>query len=688
MAGPRSNASKITKIRNIGIAAHIDAGKTTISERFLFYTGRIHKTGEVHDGQATMDWMAQERQRGITITAAVTSCPWQGHEIHLIDTPGHVDFTVEVERSLRVLDGCVAVFCAVGGVEPQSETVWNQATSYGVPRLAFVNKMDRIGADFARVVGEIRRTLHTNAVPIQIPMGAEDRFRGVIDLVEMEASRFEGVHGEQQIREPIPAEYKEPAEQAKNVLLEALADHDDEIAEAYLAGAPLSKEVIEKALRRATIGGHIQPVLVGSALKNCGVLPLLDAIVAFLPSPADRPGVADVRGDRTERRSPDPNAPLTALAFKVALEEGRRQVYLRIYSGTLEAKDEVYLPSRKKKERVARLRKTHANKRERVDRAGPGDLILASGLRSVETGDTLTAPGDDFMLESMAFKKPVMALVVEPKHNRDLDKLKTSLGKLADEDPTVELEEDENTGQTLLFGMGELHLEVLVDRLGREFGIEVNTGRPSVVYRETIQSEAIGEDIFSRVLDEEKGQKLFAQVRTKVAPLPRGTDSSFTDTRTQDNRTLHPLSEHALEEMKQGGLEALEAGPIDGYRVQDVAIQLLEARIEPGNTTPIALRVATANSVRKALKAASPAILAPLMDLEVTVPADMAGTVVGDLSARNARIEHVEAESGRGLIRAQVSLTKMFGYATLLRSLTEGRGVFSMRFARFDVSEP
>jgi elongation factor G len=682
----KSSSSRLSRIRNIGIAAHIDAGKTTVSERILFYTGRIHKTGEVHEGAATMDWMIQERQRGITITAAVTTCPWREHEIHLIDTPGHVDFTVEVERSLRVLDGAVAVFCAVGGVEPQSETVWRQATRYGVPRLAFVNKMDRIGADFEKVVREMRQKLHANPVPIQIPIGAEDQFVGIVDLVAMEKVTFSGKHGEIAVREPIPAALMDAANRARETLVEACGDVDDAVAELFLAGEVVPKEKLFEALRKGTVAGKLQPVLCGSALRDRGVLPLLDAVVDFLPSPLEVPPIkGKVPGtSAVEERSSDPNGPLAALAFKVAMEEGRRHVFIRLYSGRLEAGDQVLNATTGKEERVARLFKIHADKKERLDAGEAGDIVLAAGLRFAKTGDTISDEAHPIVLESMEFLKPVISIAVEPKHNKDLDKLKEALAKLADEDPTVELKEDENTGQTLLAGMGELHLEILVDRLKTEFNLEVNTGNPSVVYRETIRRESTAVEAFERVIDEEKKQRMFARVTMRVLPLGRGEGEKFDDRRNEANRISMALNPKELNEVREGALEALAAGPIDGYPVQDVALELVEVETRPAETTPIALRVAAANAVRSAVKQASPTTLAPLMMLEVSAPESTTGGVVGDLSARGARIEGVETETGRGVVHAIVPLTKMFGYSTHLRSLTEGRGTFSMRFHRFD----
>ncbi|MEM7678125.1 MAG: elongation factor G, partial [Myxococcota bacterium] len=637
---------------------------------------------------ATMDWMVQEQERGITITAAVTTCPWGDHEIHLIDTPGHVDFTVEVERSLRVLDGAVLVFCAVSGVEPQSETVWRQAEKYKVPRLAFVNKMDRIGADFERVVEDIGQKLSSaRPLPIQIPLGAESAFGGIIDLLTMEAVIFGGKHGEEAERGPIPDEYREAADAARERLMEGLSDLDDDIAEAYLGGEDISIEKIKAVLRAGTLANKVQPVLCGSALRDKGVLPLLDAVVDYLPSPLDVPPVEGINPKTSEKelRPPDPKAPLCALAFKVAMDEGRRHVYLRVYSGTLSAGDEVLNTTSGKKERIARLFKVHAHRKERINEVVAGDLVMAAGVRFARTGDTLCTAKAPLMLEQMQFLKPVIAIAVEPKQNKDLEKMQETLRKLADEDPTVELREDENTGQTLLAGMGELHLEVLTDRMKREFNVEVNTGNPSVVYRETITQNTKATDTFARTIDEEKKESVYAKVEVEVSPRDREAGNAYEDGRTENNRAMHPVSDNDLLGMQEGALEALEAGPIDGYPVQDVQIRLREVETRPGETTSVALRVAAANAVRTAIREARPATLAPLMSLEVTVPDAMTGGVVGDLSSRGARIEGVESEGDRAVVKALVAMTSMFGYSTNLRSLTEGRGSFSMRFNRFDI---
>ncbi len=676
----------MARIRNIGIAAHIDAGKTTVSERILFYTGRIHKTGEVHDGAATMDWMQQERERGITITAAVTTCEWRDHEIHLIDTPGHVDFTVEVERSLRVLDGAVAVFCAVGGVEPQSETVWRQARRWKVPRLAFVNKMDRVGAEFDRVVQEMRDKLGAKPVPIQMPIGAESSFEGIVDLVTMETVVFGGKHGEEAIRTPIPDGLRAEADAAREAMIEALADLDDGIAEAFLGGEEIPLERVKAVLRQGTIDNLIQPVLCGSALRDKGVLPLLDAVVDYLPSPLEVPAVdGTVPGtDSHEIRAPEPDGPLCALVFKVAMEEGRRHVFLRIYSGTLEPGDAVHNGNTGKVEKVARLFKVHADKKERLKEAVAGDLVYAAGLRWARTGETLTDEKHPLMLERMEFLNPVIAMAIEPKQNKDLDKVMEALQKLDDEDPTVQLRQDPDTGQTLLAGMGELHLEILIDRLRTDFNLEVNAGKPSVVYRETIRRSAESEAVFERVIDEEKKERIYARAVIGVAPLARDAGIEFVDARSDAHKLEMPLSDKEVEIMRDGALEATSAGPIDGYPLQDVRISLVTVEKRPGETTDIALRVAAATAARQAMREAQPTTLTPLMQLEVVVPEHVTGSVVGDLSSRGARIEGVATEHDRGVVKAIVPLTKMFGYSTQLRSMSEGRGTFSMRFDRFD----
>ncbi len=681
--------SRMARVRNIGIAAHIDAGKTTVSERILFYTGRIHKTGEVHEGKATMDYMEQEGQRGITIMSAVTTCPWKDHDIHLIDTPGHVDFTVEVERSLRVLDGAVVVFCAVGGVQPQSETVWQQASRYGVPRLAFVNKMDRVGANFDKVLEDMESKLSAKPVPIQLPIGAEDRFSGVIDLIAMEQIIFSGKHGEVADRSPIPAELQDEANAGRERMLEALSDVDDVMADAYLEGKPIETEHIVAALRAGTINNKIQPVLCGSALRDKGVLPLLDAVLDYLPSPLDVPPVQGKHPHtgQMEERPPDPKAPLALLAFKVIMYEGRRHVFLRVYSGTLEPGDELLNSSTGRKEKIARLFKTHADKRERIKEAQAGDLVLAAGLRHAKTGETLASPSNPIILEEMEFLKPVISIAVEPKQNKDLEKIQEVLQKFADEDPTVALKEDENTGQTLLAGMGELHLEVLVDRLRTEYNLEVNTGNPSVVYRETVRAPGEATETFERVIDEEKNEQMFASATIRATPLARGEGARFSDARSDDNKADHPVSDKDLAEIESGALESLDAGPLEGYPLQDVALELVALDTRPGETNTVALRVAAVTAARAAIATAKPAMLAPLMNLEVVVPEAMTGGVVGDLSARGARIEGVETEGDRSVIHVLVAMTSMFGYSTQLRSITEGRGTFSMKFAKFDVLE-
>ena len=524
-------------------------------------------------------------------------------------------------------------------------------------------------------------------MPIQIPLGAESGFAGIVDLLTMEAVTFGGKHGESSERGPIPEEYREAADAARERLMEGLGDLDDEIAEAYLSGEEVPLDKIKEVLRRGTVANQVQPVLCGTALRDKGVLPLLDAVVDYLPSPLDVPPVEGINpktGDK-ELRPPDPKADLCTLAFKVAMDEGRRHVYLRVYSGTLEPGDEVLNTTTGKKEKVARLFKVHAHRKERINEVMAGDLVMAAGLRHARTGDTLCTPKAPLMLEQMQFLKPVIAIAVEPKQNKDLEKMQEVLRKLADEDPTVELREDENTGQTLLAGMGELHLEVLTDRMKREFNVEVNTGNPSVVYRETVTRKANATETFERVIDEEKNEAVYAKVEVEIEPREREAGNAYEDVRVEDNRVAFPVADGDLAGIREGALEALEAGPVDGYPVQDVQLRLKAVETRPGQTTGVALRVATANAVRAALKAGGPATLSPLMSLEVTVPEAMTGGVVGDLSSRGARIEGVDSEGDRSVVKALVAMTSMFGYSTQLRSITEGRGNFSMRFNRFDI---
>ncbi|TWI73186.1 translation elongation factor 2 (EF-2/EF-G) [Desulfobotulus alkaliphilus] len=670
---------KLSQIRNIGIMAHIDAGKTTVTERILFYTGRSHKIGEVHDGEAVMDWMPDEQERGITITSAVTTCDWKESRIQVIDTPGHVDFTIEVERSLRVLDGAIGVFCAVGGVQPQSETVWRQADKYQVPKIAFVNKMDRIGADFYGVVEQIRDKLGANPVPVALPLGAEDRFSGMIDLLKMKALIWdeEGL-GATFNEAEIPEEMQEEAIKAREKLLEAVAETDDLLMEKYLSEENISEEEIVSALRKATINMKMIPVLCGSALKNKGIQSLLDAITAYLPSPADVPPVEGViPGTEDKIHFPPKSAePLSALIFKVAMPEGRKLVYARIYSGKLKEGDEVFNPTLNRKERVSRILLMHANKKQRIPDAGPGSLVGLVGLKDSATGDTLCHPGHPVMLERIDIYEPVISLAIEPKTHADQEKLEQVTAKLLDEDPTLRMKQDPDTGQTILSGMGELHLEVIVSRMSREFNTQVNVGRPQVVHRETLAAASRGEAVFEREIT---GTKHYARIVLNLQPLERGAGVRVSSKLPED--LLRPVLKSAVE---KGILEALGAGPLMGYPATDLEAVLLEAEIREGSDTELAFTVAASMACRQAMMQGQALLLEPIMNVEILVPDDHMGEVIGDINSRGGKIEGIAPRSGIQEIRATVPLKKMFGYATDLRSATQGRGNYLMVFSHFD----
>jgi elongation factor G len=675
MAPPRD----LRTTRNIGIIAHIDAGKTTISERVLFYTGRVHRMGEVHDGAATMDWMLEEKERGITITSAVTTCRWRGHDINLIDTPGHVDFTIEVERSLRVLDGAIGVFCAVGGVEPQSETVWHQADGYRVPKLAFINKMDRVGADFHRAVDMIRERLGAWPLVLQLPWGAEDRFKGVIDLVQMKAFMWnEETLGIEFEETEIPRELKDEAAMYREGLIEALADKDDLIMNKYLAEEEIDLSQIKTAIRRLTLGLDIVPVLCGAALRNKGIQPLLDSIVDYLPSPMEVPpieGKSTLTG-KTETRPADLKGPFAALAFKVSMDQGRRMTYIRIYSGSVAAGDTVFNPRRNAREKMARLLRMHSNKRERIDRASAGEIVAVMGLKMAATGDTLCSEDHPLLLELMQFNEPVISVAVEPKRIQDQDRLMDSLEKLSAEDPTFRYKVDEETGQMVISGMGELHLEIITGRLSREFHVETNQGRPQVVHREAIRKTVEHEEIFEREL---AGQQHFAGVRIRMSPLPRGRGFRFTD------RCDNPdLTESYLSAVREGMEEAATSGPIMGYPLIDVEVTLLEVRISEMNSSPTAFKVAAGMAFQKASAKADPVLLEPVMKTEILLPEEFMGEVIGDLNARQGKVEEITNRGPVQVISARVPLSRMFGYSTALRSATQGRGTFTMQFSHYD----
>jgi elongation factor G len=670
--------AKIERIRNIGIVAHIDAGKTTVTERFLRHSGKIHRVGEVHDGEAQMDWMPEERERGITITAAATSFEWNKCEFHLIDTPGHVDFTIEVERSLRVLDGAVVVFCGVGGVEPQSETVWRQADKFHVPRLAFVNKMDRVGADFDAVVGQIRDKLDAPAIPVQLPIGAEDAFCGVVDLIRMQGIRFSDDIEDAGEVGPIPQTHEASSAAAREKLVEALADADNEVAEVYLEEREPDERLLVRALRKACIRRTIVPVLCGAALRNKGVRPLLDAVADYLPSPADLPpvrGLVPDAEDRIVERLPNDREPLTALAFKVAMDEGRRVVYLRVFSGVLEPGMTVHNPRAAQDEKLARLFTVHADRRQRLDRAGAGSIVVAAGLKLSTTGDTLCTRSEPILLERIEAYEPVISIAIEPRNQQAKKKLDLSLGKLVEEDPTFRVLEDPETGQTLISGMGELHLQIIVERLRREYNVEAAVGRPQVVYRESIATSAVASATFERELKE---ANLYGQVRCRITPRERGQGKRVTSA-VPDGSVPPAVIAAAL-----GGLqEATETGP-DGFPMDDVEATLLSVAFRDDSQPEVGVKVAAGEAFRRAVAEASPFRLEPIMAVEVVVPEESLGAVIGDLKARRANIFDIATIHDRRLIQAHVPLRQMFGYSTELRSLTKGRATFTMEFHAFD----
>jgi elongation factor G len=690
--GPSTDAkpkkpSKLARVRNIGIVAHIDAGKTTVTERFLYYAGRIHKIGEVHDGEAQMDWMPQERERGITITAAATTLEWRGHDLHLIDTPGHVDFTIEVERSLRVLDGAVVVFCGVSGVEPQSETVWHQADSFRVPRLAFVNKMDRPGADFRAVVTEIHDRLGARPVPVQLPIGAEDQFVGVIDLIRERAIYFTGAEDDPPREDAIPASMAAEAAAAREKLVEAAADFDDAIAAAYLEGQPVEPAAIVQALRHATMKCAIVPVLAGSALRNKGVQPLLDAVCDFLPAPTEVPPIAGIDPTTSEptTRPPEDSAPFCALAFKVAMDEGRKTVFLRIYSGVLKPGDEVQNARTRKNEKVARLFSVHANRRERIERTGAGSIVVAMGLKDAGTGDTLYAPKAPILLGRIDAHDPVITRAIEPKTQAEKERLDFGLGKLSDEDPTFRFGEDPETGQTIIRGMGELHLDIMVDRLRREYGVEAHVGRPQVVHRETLAGAAEAEARFERQVQDET---LFGQARVRVAARPRGSGNvvklDIVPPPQIPGAPKIPEPPRAiLEAALEGATEAMRSGP-EGFPFEDIEVVVTGIEYRPDASTPAGQKAAVGEALRQASREAGTRLLEPIMKVEVTAPEANVGDVLGDLNARRARIEDVGVRGSLRLIIAKVPLRRMFGYSTDLRSATQGRANYTMQFETFD----
>ncbi len=658
--------------------AHIDAGKTTTTERILFYTGVTHRLGEVHDGQATMDWMAQEQERGITITSAATTCYWNDYRINIIDTPGHVDFTIEVERSLRVLDGVVAVFDAVGGVEPQSETVWRQADRYGVPRLAFINKMDRVGADLSRCLRMMRERLNATPVLVQLPVGEEDRYQGIIDLIGMKALVYdESTKGLQFEVVPIPAEYEEAAGEARNEMLEVLSEVDEGIMERYLADEPVEDTLIKSALRRGTIGLEIVPVLCGSAFKNKGIQPLLNAVVDFLPSPLDVPPVQglDAKDNVVERPAAD-DAPLAALAFKLLSDPYVGHLtFLRVYSGVLSSGSSVLNASKGVKERIGRLLKMHANKREEINAAYAGEIVAAVGLKSTTTGDTLADVQDPVVLETLHIPQPVIDIAIEPATKADQDKLGQALSKVAAEDPSFRVHSDTDTGQTILSGMGELHLEIIVDRLMREFKVDARVGKPQVAYRETITGEATAEGKFVR---QSGGRGQYGHVILAVKPLPAGEGVVFV------NKIVGGVVPKEFIPAVERGVKEAAATGILGYPMVDVEIALVDGSYHEVDSSERSFMIAGSMGFKEAARRGKPVLLEPIMDLEVVAPEDFVGEVMGELNARRGRVTGMESRGSTQIIHGQVPLATMFGYATTLRSTTQGRATFTMQFDHYE----
>ena len=668
----------LERTRNIGIIAHIDAGKTTVTERILFYTKKIYKLGEVHEGAATMDWMEQEQERGITITAAATTCFWNDHRINLIDTPGHVDFTVEVERSLRVLDGAVVVFDGVAGVEPQSETVWRQADKYTVPRFCFVNKLDRTGADFWRVVDMIRDRLGVNAVPLQVPIGSEDSFRGVVDLINMKAITYGNDLGDQIEVGDIPAEVQPIADEWREKMIEALADLDDDIAHKFLEGEEIGADELRRAIRVGTLAYKIVPVLTGSALKNKGIQPMLDAVIDFLPSPLDVPPVTgrDARGEEVTR-STDPSEPFTALAFKIAADPFvGKLAFFRVYSGTLKTGSYVYNSSKGTKERVGRILQMHANHREEIDQVSAGDIAAAVGLKNTTTGDTLTAEEKPIVLESITFPEPVIELAVEPKTKADQDKMSIALQRLAEEDPTFRVSTDEESSQTRIAGMGELHLEVLVDRMLREFKVQANVGRPQVSYREAIRRPVPKAE--GRFVRQTGGKGQYGHAILSLEPLQRGAGFEW-----ESKIVGGAVPREFWRAIEQGAREALAGGVVAGYPVIDVKVTLIDGSFHEVDSSEMAFKIAGSMAAKDGVAKADPTILEPVMKVEVTTPEEFMGDVIGDLNSKRGQIDGIDERGTSRMIQAHVPLAEMFGYATGLRSMTQGRATYSMEFGRY-----
>jgi elongation factor G len=672
----------LERTRNIGIMAHIDAGKTTTTERILYYTGRSYKIGEVHEGTATMDWMVQEQERGITITSAATTCFWRDCRVNIIDTPGHVDFTVEVERSLRVLDGAVAILDAVSGVEPQTETVWRQADKYRVPRIIYVNKMDRVGADYYRCVDMVRERLGAHPVPLQIPIGREDQYRGLVDLIDqvgMVWTDDDDSLGKEYTQIPVPADMQEQVKEYREKMIEGLAEVDEHLMEKYVHGEPITPAELKAAVRKGTIGMKLFPVLCGASFKNKGVQPLLDSVIDYLPSPLDIPPVQGINPETkaTEERKADDDAPFAALAFKIMNDQHVGQlVFLRVYSGTLEAGSGVYNSTKDKKERVGRLLRMHANKKEEIEAVAAGDIAAAIGLKLTTTGDTLCDPDRPVVLESMTFPDPVIAVAIEPKTRADEEKLGTSLSRLALEDPTFRVTSDEETAQTLIHGMGELHLEIIVDRLLREFRVEANVGKPQVAYRETIRKTAEAQ---GRYVRQTGGRGQYGDVYLEVEPNEAGKGFEF------ENKIVGgAVPREYIPAVEKGIREALDTGVLAGYPMVDIKVRLTDGSYHEVDSSEMAFKIAASIGFKEACRRAKPVLLEPVMDVEVVTPEEYMGAIVGDLNSRRGRIVSMEARGSSQVIRASVPLGQMFGYATEMRSMTQGRATYTMQFARYE----
>jgi elongation factor G len=667
-------------MRNIGIMAHIDAGKTTLTERILYYTGKVHRMGEVHDGAATMDWMEQERERGITITSAATTCFWKEHQVNIIDTPGHVDFTVEVERSLRVLDGAIAVFCGVGGVEPQSETVWRQADKYGVPRIAFVNKLDRVGADFYFVVNMMKERLGAHAVPLQMPIHLGDVYTGMIDLIDMKTITYATEDlGATYVEGEIPRDLAKKAAEERHHLLEAIAEHDDELLHEYLEGKEPKVELIHRAIRKGTLAGKVVPVLGGTAFKNKGIQKLLDAVVSFLPAPADMPPVKGMNPktlEHEERKVSD-EEPFAALAFKIMTDPYvGKLTFFRVYSGTIRPGMHIYNANKESGERLGRVVEMHANKREEREEVFCGEIAAAVGLKNVHTGDTLCDKQNPIILEAMHFPEPVIQVAIEPKTKSDEERMSNALNKLSDEDPTFRVKTDEDSGQTLISGMGELHLEILVDRMVREFNVQANIGKPQVAYKETISKKIEQRTRFAR---QTGGRGQFADVSIVIEPMPPGGGFVW-----ENAIRGGAIPREYIPSVEKGILEAMENGIMAGYPVVDVKVSLIDGQYHEVDSSEMAFKIAGSMAFKEAAGRATPKLLEPIMDVEVVVPEEYMGDTIGDLSSRRGRIGGMFQRSDARVVAASVPLSEMFGYSTRLRSITQGRAVYSMQFSRYE----